>query len=291
MDITIALGGGGAKGNAHIGVLRRLEKEGFRIRAVAGTSFGGIVAALYAAGYSPREIEERFNQVDQTKLYGRRPHDGPSLMGVAGVHGWLDQTLGERTFSELKIPCALTAVDLNSAREIVLSEGRVKDAVLATIALPAIFPTVRIKDYELVDGGVLDPVPVSVARSLAPHLPVIAVVLNSPLGRISKMLSTSIPGVPSPIVRGLTRMRIAQAFNIFIRSVEIGSREIGELRLRVDAPDVIIRPDVGHIQLLDRVDVRQVARLGDQAVEAALPELKRAVSWPRRLRRRIFRVK
>ena len=105
------------------------------------------------------------------------------------------------------------------------------------------------------------------------------------------MLSTSIPGVPSPIVRGLTRMRIAQAFNIFIRSVEIGSREIGELRLRVDAPDVIIRPDVGHIQLLDRVDVRQVARLGDQAVEAALPELKRVVSWPRRLRRRIFRVK
>src|SRR5512143_3801216 len=134
MDISVALGGGGARGNSHVGVLRRLEKEGCRIRAVAGTSFGGIVAALYAAGYSPDEIEAIFCRVDQSKLYGRNPGDGPSLLGLVGVTQWLEETLGDRTFQELKLPCALTAVDLNSAREVILSEGRVRDAVLATIA-------------------------------------------------------------------------------------------------------------------------------------------------------------
>src|SRR5512143_3205463 len=126
MDISVALGGGGARGNSHVGVLRRLEREGYRIRAVAGTSFGGIVAALYAAGFTPDEIEEIFCRVDQAALYGRAPGDGPSLLGLAGVTHWLNETLGERTFADLKIPCALTAVDLNSGQEVVLSEGLVR---------------------------------------------------------------------------------------------------------------------------------------------------------------------
>ena len=141
MDISVALGGGGAKGNSHIGVLRRLEKEGYRIRAAAGTSFGGIVAVLYAAGYSPAQIEDLFLKVDQTKLYGRRPNEGPSLLGLAGVSQWLDEVLGQRTFADLKIPCAVTAVDLKGGREVILSEGLVRDALLSTIALPGIFPT------------------------------------------------------------------------------------------------------------------------------------------------------
>src|SRR5512132_1549372 len=112
MDISIALGGGGARGNSHVGVLRRLEKEGYRIRAVAGTSFGGIVAAIYAAGFSPDQIEELFSRVDYGTLYGRVPGDGPALLGLSRVSYWLNETLGERNFSDLLLPCALTAVDL-----------------------------------------------------------------------------------------------------------------------------------------------------------------------------------
>ncbi len=81
MDITLALGGGGAKGNSHIGVLRRLEKEGYRIRSVAGTSFGGLVGILYAAGYSPQEIQSAFEATEQGRLYDRAVKDGPSLLG------------------------------------------------------------------------------------------------------------------------------------------------------------------------------------------------------------------
>lgn len=286
MDLSLALGGGGAKGNAHIGVLRRLEKEGFRIRAVAGASFGGLVAVLYAAGYPPDEIEDLFVRADQSRLYGRSRADGPSLLGLAGARKWLDAVLGERTFDDLLLPCAVSAVDLETAREVTLAEGYLRDGILATVALPGVFPAQRWGDWELVDGGVLDPVPVSVARALAPSLPVAAVVLSTPIGEPSRAMSMPVPGgLPKPILDRLRHLRYAQAFDIFLRSVEIGGRAVTEYRLEVDKPDVIIRPQVGHIALLARVDVRAVARLGEQAVEVALPELKRAVGWPRRLRR------
>ena len=88
MDISLALGAGGAKGISHIGVLRQREKHGFRVRAIAGTSFGGVVGALYAAGYPMDELEEIFASVDQRHLYGRRPQDDASLYGLAGIeHG------------------------------------------------------------------------------------------------------------------------------------------------------------------------------------------------------------
>lgn len=291
MDITLALGGGGAKGNAHIGVLRRLEKEGFRVRAIAGTSFGGLVAALYAAGHTPDEIEDIFASVDQSRLYGRSTNERPSLLGLAGAQKWLHHILGERTFDDLKIPCALTAVDLNCGCEVTLDEGRVRDAILATIAIPGIFPAFPWHEWELVDGGVLNPVPVSVARELAPSLPVAAVTLQAPMGEPAHSMAVPLPipsGLPKPILERLSHIRYAQAFDIFMRSVDIGNRAIAEYRLAVDKPDVIIRPAVSDIELLGRVDVREVARRGEEAVQAALPQLKRAVSWPHRLRRTLF---
>ncbi len=286
MDITLALGGGGAKGNAHIGVIRRLQKEGFRIRAVAGTSFGGLVAVMFAAGHSPDEIEEQFRRVDQSRLYGHLTGEGPSLLGLAGATKFMDEVFGKMTFDDLRLPCALTGVDLKSAREVILTEGPLKDAILATIALPGIFPPRRIQDWELIDGGTLNPVPVSLARMFAPKLPAVASVLTVPIGDPARTLEMTLPGVPAPLARRITRLRPAQAFDIFLNAVDIGNRQITELRLEVDHPDVILRPKVNHIRLLDKVDVSAVAKLGEQAVEAALPDLRRVTSWPARLARR-----
>lgn len=289
MDIALALGGGGSRGYAHVGVLRVLEREGFRIRALAGTSAGGIVAALYAAGYSPDEMERRFLELDAASLYTRDEEDGPGLLGLAGARHVLKEFLGDRTFADLKLPCALTAVDVRTGREVILNDGIVVDAVLATIAVPGVFPPKILGGHELVDGGVLDPVPVSVARLLAPALPVVAVALTprtEPAVNLEK-LPLPVP-LPAPILRRLTQTRIAQAFRIFAASVDIEARMLAELRLRLERPDVIIRPDVGHIGLLDRVDVAEVIRRGEAAAEAALPELRRAVSWTRRVSR-LFR--
>lgn len=289
MDITLALGGGGAKGNSHIGVLRRLEKEGFKIRSVAGTSFGGLVAVLYAVGYSPQEIQSAFETVDQKQLYGRDHQDGPSLLGVSGVRKLLDQLLGEKTFDDVRIPCAVTAVDINAGSEVALASGLLKDAILATIALPGIFPIKHINGWELTDGGVLNPVPVSVARMLSPNLPVVAVVLNDPMDKPVLPYTIPVPGIfPRPIVERLSRMTLAQSLDIFLRSVDVSSRALSFYRLELEKPDVIIRPNVHHIHMLDKVIVADIAQLGEQAVEEVLPRLKRVVSWQARIGKKIF---
>jgi len=289
MDITLALGGGGAKGNAHIGVLRRLEKEGYKIRSVAGTSYGGLVAVFYALGYSPKEIQAIFESVDQKNLYGRSLLDGPSLLGMAGVRMLLDKVIGDKTFKDTRIPCAVTAVDINSGSEVILSEGSLKTALLATIALPGIFPVQHMDGLELVDGGVLNPVPVTVARLLSPGLPVVAVVLNDPIDIPVRGYNLPIPSiVPRQIAERLSRISLAQSLDVFLRSVDVSSRYVSHLRLQVDKPDIIVRPDVHTISLLDQVTIEDVAQLGEQALELVLPELKRKTAWVARLGRRVF---
>jgi len=289
MDVTLALGGGGAKGNAHIGVIRRLEKEGFRIRGVAGTSFGGLVAAFYALGYSADEIEEIFASIDQTQLYGHAPNDGPSLIGVAGITRWLKEVVGDCTFADLKLPCVLTAVDLKSGNEVFLSKGRLIDAILATIALPGIFPTRLVDGLELIDGGTIDPVPVAPARMLAPHLPVVAVALNIPMGVPTQPWNLPLRKywawlILSPL---LSKMRYASVWDVFSRSLDITSRAVTQYRLEVDKPEIIIRPQVLQIDTLDIVDVHEVAKKGEEAVEAVLPQLRNLYTWRTRWRRAI----
>jgi NTE family protein len=286
MDITLALGAGGVKGNAHVGVLRRLEKEGFRIRGIAGSSFGGLVAVYYALGYSPDQIEDMFALVNQAALYGRVPGDGPALLGLAGVRNLLEGSLSDRTFDDLKLPCVITAVDLKSGSEVIFSKGRLVDAILASIAMPGIFPTRYIEEHELVDGGVLDPVPVMPARSLAPQLPVVAVVLTAPIGSPAQSWTIPMPPyVPRTLMMRLSKMRYAQAWDTFMRSIDIMGRAVTQYRLEVDRPDAIIRPRVDGIETLDQVDVHAVVRKGEEAVEEALPELKRLSRWRKRFQR------
>lgn len=290
MDISLALGGGGSRGYAHIGVLRRLEEEGLKIKAVAGTSAGGIIAAAYAAGHSPDELEEIFSQIDQSKLFARSGREGPGILGLSGATRELEKVFGEMTFADLDIPCGVVAVDIHAGCEVDLNQGRIVDSILATIAVPGVFPPKEFGHMQLVDGAVLNPVPVTLARSLAPRLPVVAVVLEG----IVEASAGGLPNipipvpVPAPLVQTITRTRIAQAFNIFLKSVDLGSRKLADLRLQLDKPDVIIRPDVKGIGLLDTVNVHIVAHAGETAAEAALPELRQMAAWPNRLRQWAF---
>jgi NTE family protein len=286
MNITLALGGGGSRGHSHIGVIRRLEKEGFKIKAVAGTSFGGVVAVFYALGRTPDEIEEIFKALDHTQLYGHAPDDGPSLLGLAGVTRWLKEAVGDKTFKDLKIPCIVTAADLKSGKEVLISNGPLLDAILATITLPGIFPARHIEDMELVDGGTLDPVPVAAARSLAPRLPVVAVVLTTRMGVPAQSWNLPLPQyLPRPLIDRLGRMRYALALDVIMRSLDIVTRAVTHYRLEVDKPEFIIRPRVAEIDTLDVVDVHEVALRGEEAVEEMLPRIRKYFAWRNRLRR------
>lgn len=287
MDIALALGGGGARGNAHIGVIKKLNYFGFKIKAISGTSAGGIVAAFYASGYSPEEIEDLFSKVDQSKLYSRSPDEGPGILGLVEVSKILDEIFGNKRLEELSIPCGITAVDINHAQEVTLTEGRVVDAILATIALPGIFPPKIRGDQLLVDGAVLDPIPVELARKLSGGLPTIAVVLTPRLNT-TRNRSFQLPApIPAPIYQRLLRTRLAQSFEIFLASVDVSGRMLTELKLKVDDPEVIIRPEVSNLGILDQVDIHQLVELGEEAVIKNISNLKKIAGWKGRFNKRL----
>lgn len=293
-EITLVLGGGGIKGIAHIGVLHVLEKTGLSIRAIAGTSAGGIVGALYAAGYKASQIEDLIRNVDQSSLFRRSPDEGPALLGFSGLVEVLSTPLGGLTFADLTIPFACTAVDLNTSQEIILSSGNILDAALATAAVPGVFPAQEIDGHTLVDGGVLDPVPVALGRWLSPTLPIIAICLSPAPEQWQHMPTIQLPKVPvmvpRPILQRIAQTRLSQAFQIFIKSMDISARSMAELKLQIDRPDVLIRPDVSRYAMLDEVAPSDLIRIGEEATWKALPEIEKVLGWRSTIARRFRRA-
>lgn len=297
MEISLALGGGGVRGVAHIGVLRALEHHGFEVKAIAGTSAGGLVGAVYAAGYSTERIEEAVKELDQNRSFHRQSDDQPSLIGLSSIAKKLSELLSDRTFDELEIPYAATAVSLHSGKEIILREGKVLDAVLATIAIPGIFPSQEIGGRVLIDGGVMDPVPVQVARWMRPDLPVVAVMLHElpddfDEGEIS--LPIQIPGPSSfikkltnLIVEKLTNLRPVQALNIFSRSMEVTSIHLTRLSMRLYQPEVIIAPKVGHIGILQDIQIDEMIQEGIDATEMTMIKIKEEANWSKKIQRQV----
>jgi NTE family protein len=289
MDITIALGGGGVRGVAHIGVLRALEKHGFNIKAIAGTSAGGLAGAVYAAGYSTEQIEHTFNEMEKNFVISPSRSKEPALLGMSWITKKISNLLGDMTFADLKIPFAATATNLRSGKEFILRRGKVMDAALATIAIPGAFPSQNIEGYVLADGGVVDPVPIQVARWMAPDLPVVAVMLNqTPKNYVidEKKMPISFPG-PASFLDRLADLKPVQAFNIFTRSAEVSGEQITELAIQLYQPEVVIAPKVGHINVLQQINSDELIQAGIDATEESMSALKSQANWARRLRRQM----
>lgn len=160
--LALALGSGGAKGMAHVGALKALEELGIRFSAVAGTSIGSIVGALYAKGYSPTDIGELLRRTDYRAMALALLAAGSNLP----VRNMLDSMLDESTFEDLKIPFAAVATDADSGEEVLLRSGSVSQAVLASSAMPPFFKGVAIGQRTLMDGAFVNAVPADAARAL-----------------------------------------------------------------------------------------------------------------------------
>lgn len=292
-DVAVALGGGGIKGLAHIGALRGLEKLGLKVKAIAGTSAGGIFGAVAAKGIPLDEIEQRVIHLDQNEFFRFSFSNAPALLDFSGFASVLVEMLGRSSFEELPMPFACTAVDIKSYQEVIISKGKLLDAVLATIAIPGVFPPKEMGDCVLVDGGVLDPVPVSVVRWLAPTLPVVAVVLSpSPEGwaHVPSPGLESVSMLPRPVVEKFSKLKITQMLNIYTTSMDISARMLTELRLQIDKPEVILRPKVDKFNILDKVDASELIQLGEEAVNEAKDEILRSLNWPQAISRYFRKV-
>jgi NTE family protein len=269
--IGLALGGGGARGLAHIGVLKVLLREHIPIDAIAGTSMGGIVGAMHAVGLSPEQMEAeatKRGEIGQIfKLIDLRLI-GSGLLGGKRIKKLLIEMLGaDTTFADLRIPFAVASVDYISGREVVLKEGKVADAVRATMSVPGVFEPVELNGLQLLDGGVLNNVPVDVARDLgAEKVIAVDVLPNFQLNQ---------PG-QDPIVPPLKTKGTPKAYRQLLHVELVMIAALTELRLKETKPEAILRPNLPvDMDLLLSFDRPQEAiECGVQAAEAALPQLR-----------------
>lgn len=248
MKIGIALGGGGARGAAHIGVLMELERLGIRPQLLTGASIGGLVGALVAAGLSLAEARDFFKRLNLTQIYGL-PGGAPALSGNTRLEEMLEETLGRITFAELEIPLAMIAVDLVSRKEVVLDEGDVVSAVLATMALPVLLPPVEREGLVLVDGGVLNNVPFDVARARgATHVIAVDLTNTAPYGTIEDPPPATKVGV---VARALALTQRRPTWQVVSTVIDIITAHSFNARMAISRPDLLIRPHLGTMSIFD----------------------------------------
>jgi NTE family protein len=268
--IGLALGGGGGKGGAHLGVLAALEELGIPIDVIAGTSAGGFVGVLYAAGFRLDQIASIFPTFALRRIATRDP-TRTGLIGARKRETLLMRVLGDRTFADLRIPCAVTAADLVSGRLVVIDQGPLVPALMATTAIPGILPPVVRGEEVLVDGGVLDNVPVDVAERMGARR-VIAVQLSDVLPGF--MMPTTMPDNP------LARLMLPpRQFASASRALDLLIAQLTELRLAQHPDTVRLRPDVRHIGTLDLMHIEEGRRAGVAAVRDTAAELIALRHW------------
>ncbi len=158
-EINLVLSGGAAKGIAHIGVLKALEELGVKVRALSGVSAGAIVSVFYAAGYGPEEMLSLLKSVNWLKLFRFKP-PRYGLIGWEKAHRFLEEHLSIKRLENLGIPTTLCAVDLYSGKPLYFSEGELFPVLFGSCAIPGIFEPVRYREYLLVDGGIMNNLPV-----------------------------------------------------------------------------------------------------------------------------------
>ena len=248
---------------AHIGVLKSLEKRGLEPVAIAGCSMGGIVGALIAAGYDAARILEIVEKVKPWNLMdvGRMG----SLIGGRGMAHQMDKYL-PATFEELDIPLAVTAVDLQEGKLVVLSDGLLYPALRGTSSIPGIISTELHGDRYLIDGGLLNNLPVDVIRSMT-HAPVLAVDVASPPNRRIPVDESVLDRAKS-VIKGEKR---PLTFEMFMKAFDIPAAMLTESRLALNPPDVLIRPRLDpDLKTEDMKRFAEAIDAGFVAAEAAL---------------------
>jgi NTE family protein len=301
--IGIALGGGAARGFAHIGVLQTLAAHGLKFDVVAGTSMGAVVGGCYAAAQLD-DFAQWSMALTRRRVLGFLD---VSLSGSGLINGGrlarrLDATIGRTRIEALDLRFAAIATEIDTGHEVWLTRGRLLEALRASYALPGVFPPVRIGDRWLVDGALVNPVPVSAARALGARL-VIGVSTNADLfGRGSTIFShgsdegeedvTAPAGEDAASERRWYGRRGAQKLlkrqfigtegrpglpTVMIEAYNVMQDRITRSRLAGDPADIMITPRLGHIGMFDFHRAEEAIKIGAEAAERSIETIALAI--------------
>lgn len=259
--VGLALSGGAARGLAHIGVLDVLHKEGIPIDVIAGTSAGAVVGAIYAWKRDINPVREY--ALGTTNWIKIAPLIDPSLFKGGLMKGAKLSNLiasyigGDTQFSDLEIPFACVATDIDTGEEIVIDSGPVTEALRASISVPGIFTLVKWEGRYLADGGLTTPIPVHVARNIGADF-IIAVNVNPPVNeRINKKKPEKEPNI----------------FQILLQSIYITTDSLA--RTSLEEADIVIEPEMAHISAVDFQKSHEAISHGEEAARRNIPDIKR----------------
>lgn len=265
--VGLVLGAGGARGFAHIGALKVIEQHRVRIDLVVGASMGSLIGACYAAGMAPAAMEAAIKEVRFRPLF--RPRlTRRGLVDPSGVHDVIRRILGDRRFEDLDHELAVLTASLTTGRSLVLREGRVADAVLASIAIPLLFPPVLRGEDCLMDGGMIEGLPVRYARQLGAEI-VVAVDADNHARRV--WCAPGLRQLTSRLARALSaRAPVGPADGRLILARVL--HHIVE-RTAVETPDLLIQPKFGRMTSFHYHRWARCIELGEAAAAASLTEL------------------
>jgi NTE family protein len=248
--IGLALGGGAARGFAHVGVIAVLEEAGLRPNLVVGTSAGSLVAALYASGKTSVQLQQTALNMEEVAITDwMLPIFGRGMFRGDALARYVNDLVANRLMENMAIPLGIVATDLNSGQAVLFQRGDTGTAVRASSAVPAVFVPVKINGREYVDGGLVSPVPVRFARQMGADV-VIAVDISSP---------------PEANPAGDTLQILLQTFAIMGKSIN---------QYELKDADVVVRPSLVGLKSADFSARQRAIDSGRAAMLAALPQLK-----------------
>jgi len=250
VHLGLALGGGAARGFAHVGVIQVLEEAGLKPSHVAGTSAGSLVAALYASGKSVSELRKAAETMEEAEITDwMMPLLNRGALRGEALAKYVNTQVGGRNLEQMKIPLGIVATDLRSGEAITFRRGNTGSAVRASSAVPAVFQPVRIGDREYVDGGLVAPVPVRQTREMGANFVIAVDISSDPEGNPA-----------------------GDTFQILLQTFSIMGKSINTLALK-DA-DMVIRPALSGVKSADFSARRRSIEAGRVAMLAQLPRLK-----------------
>ncbi|MFC2016180.1 patatin-like phospholipase family protein [Chloroflexota bacterium] len=263
--VGLALGSGAARGLAHIGILEVLDKEGIPIDMIAGTSIGAVIGVLYAQQKDTGRIKNLALDLS-SKRFTFLLDPGLAKTGLIRgrrIENTLRSVIGDIEFGDLRIPLACVATDINSGEEVVIEQGLVWRAVRVSASIPAIFTVAKWEGRYLVDGTLVNPVPVSVLKNMGADF-IIAVNVIPEISTIDRTHWTGRGRLEEP--------REPNIISIIMQSIYIGAHSMAKASL--EGADIVIEPRVAHINPADFGQIEECILQGEWAAQNSIPDIK-----------------